>query len=193
MKTECTVIDVPEMVEQFRAKINESANSIEEAARIYYNAVHGSPEAAALFRSAFPSVSSRTWSNFMKLAQGALLKSLVFNGSHGAVALSYCDIDSQKVFTTNPVPVMLSNGDILQIHLDKLTGFQSRQVFNRGSVRDLAEQRAWIETQKTRAKITKTKMVDRENGVFVKGNRLHVGELKFSKADLLRYIKMMES
>lgn len=57
----------------------------------------------------------------------------------------------RKMLADQPIEVITGDGsDVLNIAPSKLTRFQIRQVFGRGYIRDAAEQRAWLETEKAR-------------------------------------------
>lgn len=145
-------------VKEFKEAIDASAESMKKAAMAYYKAIKLSPDARKVFSDAFPTVSSSTWNGFVKVASNRLDERLLFDASAGGVALARCDIDTQRLYLTKPVAVAVENGDHLMVHVDKMTSEQVRQVFNHGVVRDLPEQRAWIETQKTRLATRKAAM-----------------------------------
>ena len=183
---------IQEHIEGVKLAMTDSAKAITVAAQHYYDALKLNPKARDLFNDAFPTVSSQTWSGFIRIASGEMDCRLLFDATPAARALTYCDSDTQAHYLDNPVPVSCGNGDTILVQLDKMTSEQARQVFNRGAVRDIAEQRAWIETQKTRKNIICNPTVDKANEVFVKGAHLHVGSLKLSRAELLRYLGQME-
>lgn len=182
---------INEKISQFKQEMNASADAIKKAATHYYEALQIDAKARDMFSAQYPTISSKTWSGFIKIATGELDSRLLFDATPGGKALTYCDTVTQKEYIENPIPVSCGNGDTILIQLDKMTSEQARQVFNRGAVRDIPEQRAWIETQKTRRQISKPK-VDKVNDVYVKGHSLYVGSLKLSRGELLRYLSQME-
>ena len=180
-------------INAFRSGMVDSAEAIKTAAKHYYEALRIDPIARDMFTEQFPTVSSQTWSGMIRIASGEMDHRLLFDATPGARALTHCDATTQSLYINKPIPVCCGNGDTILVQLDKMTSEQTRQVFNRGAIRDIAEQRAWIETQKTRAHIVSKPKIDKANDVFVKGAHLHVGKLKLSRAELLRYLAQMEA
>jgi hypothetical protein len=190
--TKTQAAKIREHLGKFGESVKDSTEAIKKAAKHYYEALKINPSARDTFADAYPTVSSRTWSGFIRIASGEMDSRLLFDATSGARALSACDSETQAHYIENPVPVSCGNGDTMLVQLDKMTSEQARQVFNRGTVRDLAEQRAWIETQKTRNLITIKPTVDKANEVYVKGSNLHAGSLVLTRAELLRYLGQME-
>ena len=182
---------ITELVAEFKQHLTQSADAMTRAAKAYYRALQVAPEARSAFAEAFPTVSSATWSNMVKLATGELNERLLFDGTAAGRALAKCDASIQEHYVDNPIAVSCGNGDTIQVYLDKMTSEQARQVFNHGTMRDLPEQRAWIETQRTRAKIKATRPVDPINEIFVKGKCLHVGDVKLTQQQLVKYLGQM--
>ena len=182
---------ITKLVEQFAAHLQDAGDSIRAAAVCYYEAIGIDPAAADAFRSKFPTVPSSVWSGFCRIANYELHERLLFDGTPGGRALTRCDYTTQCTYIDAAIPVSTASGDILQVGVDKLTSEQVRQVFKSGTVRDLAEQRAWIETQITRHKIEAKPVVDPVNDIFVKGSDLWVGGVKIPRIDLLKYLQEM--
>lgn len=63
-------------------------------------------------------------------------------------ALPYAD---QQRLLTDGVELMTESGDTLRVHVASLTALQCRQVFDGEMVRGIAGQRAWVESEKTKA------------------------------------------
>ena len=179
-------------IEGVKSSMSESRAAITKAAKHYYDALRINSAARDMFAAAFPTVATSTWSGFIRIASGEMDPRLLFDATPAARALTKCDVQTQEYYIENPIPVSCGNGDTILVQAEKMTGEQARQVFNHGAVRDLAEQRAWIETQKTRHQIVAKPTIDKANEVFVKGAHLHVGALKLSRAELLRFLGQME-
>ena len=179
-------------IQGVKTSMAASRDAVQQAAKHYYDALKVDASARDMFAEAFPTVSSATWSGFVRIASGEMDARLLFDATPAARALVKCDSTTQTHYIETPIPVSCGNGDTILVQLDKMTGEQARQVFNHGAVRDVAEQRAWIETQKTRKQIKTKPTIDKVNEVFVKGSHLHVGKLKLSRAELLRFLAQME-
>jgi hypothetical protein len=182
-------------IERFREAFKDSAEKLAKAAEVYYAAIIEHPTARDAFAKAFPQIPSSFWANMARVGSGEMDCRLLLDATPGGRALTYCDSATQAHYLANPVPMAVvgaGKGDSMLVSIDKMTSEQCRQVFNRGAVRDLAEQRAWIETQKTRAAIVNPPAVDPVNDVFVKGGLLHVGGVKLDRKQLLKYLTQME-
>lgn len=179
-------------IKQFSAAMADSANAIATAGRIYYEAIKDHPSARQAFAQAMPGIPSALWANLARVGSGALNAKLLTDCTPGARALCYCDPETQSRYIAEPVAVAVGGGDKMLIATDKLTSEQVRQVFHNGAVRDLAEQRAWIETQKTRAAIQKP-TVDPVNDIYVEKGVLHIGTVKLTRKELLKYLQQMEA
>lgn len=55
----------------------------------------------------------------------------------------------RAMLADEPVQLLTTAGDTLNMPPSKLTAFQVRQVFGHGHIRDAAEQRAWLESEHT--------------------------------------------
>lgn len=79
----------------------------------------------------------------------------------------------------------------LNVLFSNLTAFQCRQVFSKGVIRDLAAQRAWLESEKTKVQV---KTVPRAVSTYdIIGNSVVVNQpCRFTKRDLLRMLKELK-
>lgn len=72
----------------------------------------------------------------------------------GVAALRRMPLDVQKKYVNAPVPVLVNPSgtwEELPIDVNNLTPEQVKQVFNGDHIRSAAEQRAWIESERTQA------------------------------------------
>lgn len=88
---------------------------------------------------------------FEKIGRRVVHPKLVHENSCGYRALSKCSYSDQQRFLEEPVEVlcMKEDGetDILRVNVGDLTSRQCKQVFDSGKVRDLAAQRAYIQSR----------------------------------------------
>lgn len=187
-----TVALINEHIQRFDTRMETITESIKVAAQEYADALSVDPAARDMFAAAYPTYPSSVWSGFIRIAAGDMHESLLFDGTSGGRALLKCPYDVQEHYIDNPVSMVTSDGEMLNVSVSKLTGNQVNQVFASGCVRDVAEQRAWIESQKTAAAINKKVKIDKTNGIYVKGTYLHVGEIRLSRAELLKYLGQMD-
>lgn len=90
--------------------------------------------------------------NLEKIGRGQHSPLLMDPNTPARKALAGCNIREQEHYLVNPFSVWLPDEkDSKLVELDNLTDFQVRQVFGpNGTVRNLAEQRAWLDSQKSK-------------------------------------------
>jgi len=99
-------------------------------------------------------------------------------------------VQEQERFLSKPVPVATAKGDELKCEVDNLTPALCRQVFDGARVRDVAEQRAWMESQ---ANLKSSAPVQVNEPYRVTGHTLVVLEpCKFSLKQLLALAAQMQ-
>lgn len=96
-------------------------------------------------------LSSDILSRFEQIGRKQIHPRLLASTTPGMRALSLCTYNTQEKYIDSPVEVLIANSqDVLLVKIDNLTPYQCRQVFCRGHVATLPEQRAWIESEKTK-------------------------------------------
>lgn len=135
---------------------NQGLDRVVSAAEVYCNAVQVcGDEAKKAFQSRFPQFSTPVWGELERVGKGMLLPEIMLGlCGHASNALSYLPIEQQKNVTTNGV-IVVCGARVVHMGVKELTYDQVRQVFYRGSVRSVAEQRAWLQTR-CEKKIRKT-------------------------------------
>ena len=95
----------------------------------------------------------------------------------------------QQRILNGSVDLLTDQGDTLKVAPKNLTRFQCRQVFSRGSVRDMSAQRAWIESERMDVKLP-----EKINGTYsVKGKKVVItGPCSLDQADLLRMLQEIQ-
>ena len=178
--------------EAFTTHMDGGMEQIELAAKAYPD------EAPEYFQHKLrPGVPSRVWNNMLRVGRGWLHRDLLFSSSPAAGALSVCPIEVQRKYLKPGATFMVAvgGGDHLQISFDNLQPVQVRQIFEHGKVRDLAAQRAWLEAEKTKVDIARasarTLAAAGEKQVFVRQKKLWVGDMCFTRTQLLEYLKQM--
>ena len=113
---------------------------------------------------------------FEQIGKEELYPQLLASTSIGARNLVKCSYSQQKHYSANPIAMLVSNGDKpdkLMVAVDAMTGQQVKQVFGRGHIRSLAEQRAWVESE--RESIVRRTLADKaeiqEAAFVIKGKR----------------------
>jgi hypothetical protein len=103
--------------------------------------------------------------------------------SAGADALRRLPMPIQEQYASAPVDLLCANGEVLKADINVLLPNQTRQVFASDHVRSLEEQKAWIESQKTKA-VTTAKRADVPYRV-VKGD-LVTDNVKISLSEIIK-------
>lgn len=88
---------------------------------------------------------------FEQIGRKEIYPKLLANTSLGYRKLASCPYREQEHYYNNPVELLVTSSkgaDKLQVEVQHLTPQQVRQVFASDHVRTLAEQRAWVESER---------------------------------------------
>lgn len=111
----------------------------------------------------------------------------------GVVALLKCPYDVQERYATQPLDVLVRQGNdwaTLKITARNLTGDQAKQVFKNGEIRSIAAQRAFIESRNT-ARYNPN--VTQETPYVIRNHKLVIRNgPTFTATELLRILAAME-
>lgn len=92
------------------------------------------------------------------------------------------------------VDVLVGGGDVLQVKVEALQPIQIKQVFGDDKIRTVPEQRAWVESQKTLARINQTDASKTNVPYEVIGKKLTVHTpMSFSLKTLERIVAQMKA
>jgi hypothetical protein len=94
-----------------------------------------------------PYLSPRTVKKFARIGRGQLHPLLAAPGPIGLQRLAKLPYQLQEKYLKQPVELLLPNGDTLLLDSHNLSLEQARQVFTKDDIRELPEQRAWIESR----------------------------------------------
>lgn len=86
---------------------------------------------------------------FEQIGRKQVHPKLLASPSIGMRSLSTCSYSVQEKYIDEPVRVMTDSGALL-VEVGNLTSYQCRQVFKGGHVRNEAEQKAWIESERAK-------------------------------------------
>jgi len=147
-------------------------------------AYHWTPEAVAEIIGLPPAFVR----NLERVARKHLLPELVWGESAGVRRLAKLPVEEQRRYMTQPVLVILENGDELLCGVDNLTPALCRQVFDGARVRNAGEQRAWLETETRKRRVTMA-----VSDYQISGQTLVVNQpCKLSRGQLMRALAEME-
>lgn len=146
-----------------------------------------------MLHEAAPEVLSYDFLN--RVANGAdrnIFPLLLLGPTKGTRLLERLPYALQERYAREPIPtVIFKNGEpaVLEIGVRNLTRELAEQVFAEDHIRDEAEQRAWLESQKTKALIKKSAA---KMPYEVRKDKLIVGDVVFTKRELLQIAAAME-
>jgi len=176
-------------VKQFGDYIERGLDYIKNACEIYVEEIDKWVGAKQVFKESYPKVPNDTWSRFEKVGRKQLHIELLCKFSIGARKLARLPFSEQEIAVTKPIEVLTKNNEVLKVDVDKLTKEQSNQVFAENHIRDIAEQKAIIETIKPVVEGKEAEHVT----YLIKGNKLIVKEADtiFTKTILKKIIDEM--
>lgn len=176
-------------VKRFGELIAQGMSKIHEACELYVAVIDKYPAAKKSFKKNMPEIPAPTWTTFEKIGRKQLHERLIIGGgmAHAEMRkLSYAD---QCAVFDDGVELLLHDGSVRTMNADKLTMAQVRQVFANGEIRDIEEQRAWIETNRHYKYPTSPK---RKGTYVIIGDKLVINApTEFSKRQLQNVIAKM--
>jgi len=123
-----------------------------------------------------------------RVGRGKLHPELADKSGVGYQKLRSCVYSDQAKYISEPVEVLLCNGDVLKVSVADLTKEQANQVFNYDKIRDIAAQKAFLESVKSS---TAVDIVRKQSPYTVTKQGLRVGSLLITKNELLNILSEM--
>lgn len=130
----------------FRDSMRDSIRSYMTAAESYVAALDADPAAREAFREAYPDFSSTFWSRMEAIGRHQLDQRLLYGAHPAERNLRRLAYSEQKQALDHGVEVLVDGSEML-IQVDRLTPFQTKMVFGPNGIRDLAAQKAWLESE----------------------------------------------
>jgi hypothetical protein len=165
-----------------------------EAGRLLVETLDGGATLEDIAESA--GVSKDILARFEQIGRNNLYPRLLASTSPGARALTACPYSEQKNYCHNPVKLLVMHGgqpDTLLVPLDNLTTDQCKQVFCRGHIRDISEQRAYLESKMEADRMQKVYEVEDGAGYVLKGRTVVFKRgVALSKDDLIQILGRMK-
>ncbi len=165
-----------------------------KACKLYVKTIDDNPDAIYDFQEAYPDISSTAWRRFESVGRGSLHVKLLTNLTTGAKKLGKCSFAEQSKYVEEPLDVLLPNNDVLKVSIHNLQPDQVKQVFASDHIRNRSEQRAYIESLKTTKAIetSQKESADISLPYQIKRGKLIVGNVTFTKSDLVRILVQLE-
>lgn len=138
-------------------RLSYAKDAIQEAAKIFATRIMADPNFRSWALENAPNGCRRTLLDLEAVGNGLIDPRLLGGEVKNAYQLRSLPLPDQQKFIEGSIEVLTENGETLLIAGQNLTQDQFRQVFNRTHIRSLEEQKAWIESQKTKQAISAKK------------------------------------
>jgi len=139
-------------MDEFLEAVSVSGDSLARAGQILVRAVESDPLAKDKLMERHPCLTLDLIEVFEKIGRRQLYHRCCMSNRPGISALRACNYSDQVRFFEEPIPLLLVNGkddtDHILVSAHTMNSDQVRQVFRKGHIRTLGEQRAYIESQK---------------------------------------------
>jgi hypothetical protein len=145
-------IKISSRIADFRSALQAGINGIVAAAEVYVAAIDDDPRNADKFREEFADwVPASAWAQFEAVGRKWMHPRLLMGGvsdrkKAGLIKrLPYSMQD--RIFKRERFPMLTASGDTLAVDIIEATPEQAEQICGGTSIRNLSEQRAWIESR----------------------------------------------
>lgn len=145
-------ITITSKLAEFRDALQAGIDGIVRASEVYVSALDEDPRNADRFRDEFAEwVPASSWSQFEAVGRKWMHPRLILGGvadrkKAGLIKrLPYSMQD--RVFKRERFPMLTATGDTLQVDMMEATPEQAEQLCNGSAIRNLSEQKAWLEAQ----------------------------------------------
>jgi hypothetical protein len=147
---------------KFAEAVKIGIDAFVEAGRVVAEAIDLDPKfpdkIAELSKGQF---SAKFVRRFEKLGRGHVIPELIFCWDKpGITKLRQLSPPMQNYYLANGIEVVVAGGDFLLVDPKHLTKFQVKQVFEGDEIRTQAEQRAWLESEKSENNLKGTEVVE---------------------------------
>ena len=182
---------IPTWVGEFREAWNFGCAGFMEAGKILV-AQLDKDRSAAMAEIGRLGLTNQVVRRLERLGRGLLDERLLTACDGTAKCLETLPIATQKEALDNGIKVVVNGGQHLVIKPENMTRDQARQVFAYDHIRTEAEQRAWLETQKTIATRAKELTQATASPFEVVGSRLVINKPQtFTRLQLLEILASM--
>lgn len=184
---------VKNRIAEFKELFSKGMNCIAEACRIYVEDIDRNPEIKQEYRRQLPQIPNVMWMRFESVGRNMMIPELIYAGYATTVKLiGQCSIEEQKKIQKNGIDVLTVDGTSLKVKIENLTPQQERQVFTRTGIRDLAAQKAYIESLKTVEKIEQERTFLKNDPYIVRRDYVEILKAgKISREEILNIVREM--
>ena len=140
-------------IDKFREAFQAGIQGIVTAAEVYVEAIDEDPRNADEFHEAFADcVPPSAWAQFEAVGRKWLHPKMIMGGvSNRKKNAAFKKLPysvQERIFEHERFELLTKSGDTLKVDMLEATPEQVQQLCNKGIVRSVSEQRAWIEDQK---------------------------------------------
>ena len=143
-----------QQINEFYQALQRGKEALEDAGKILVALIDEDPTVKERIMSEHPEITEDVLETFERIGRKQLYYRLCLLEAPGIRALKRCTYSEQVKYSTEPITMLLLNGkdstDSLNVPIHALNPEQVRQVFGTHRIRTLAEQRAWLENQKSK-------------------------------------------
>ena len=144
-------------VNEAKTAFMEGVNGLFKFAQIYAKTITEYPESKKAFKEAIPQLSGAAWSQVEKVGNGAMNPNLLIDTSYGAQVVKGLPIAEQDIACYEGIEVLTADGSCLKVTPSRMTPEQSRIAIAKDHIRDIPEQKAFIETLKLKKSMVQKK------------------------------------
>lgn len=146
-------ISFEEITNQLRSALEAGMDGFMQAGKIYVSAIDQDPSYAERLKKEFGNiVPCRAWAQLEALGRGLIHPKLILGGvsdkKKNTIIKNLPMSLQNRVFNEEKFPLLISGGDVLDVSILSATPSQAEQICGNGEIRTLAEQKAFIESQK---------------------------------------------
>jgi hypothetical protein len=177
-------------LEKFKEQFNMGIKSIENAAKIYVEALDADVNAYNVFRDAFDGeIPASAWTKFENVGRGFMhSKLLIGAGGRHSNKIAKLPMSEQKLMFDGKVDLLLQDGDTIKVDAKTLRPSDAKQLFANNHIRSLSEQKTYLESIKAEhsLKMEEYKTLPYE----IKGNKIFFKHnTEFTKRELKKLIE----
>lgn len=181
-----------DQLSEFYQALQRGREALEDAGKILVALIDEDASVKERIMEEHPEITEDVLETFERIGRRQLYYRLCLLEAPGIRALKRCPYSEQVRYSTDPIPMLLLNGndsaDQLSVAVHALNQEQVRQVFSSHRIRTVAEQRAWLESQRAKLPPPET-----DATYTIKRDQLQVRKPTIlSKSDLLRILMEME-
>ena len=174
-------------IDQFREAITAGVDGIIRASEIYVAALDEDAANFLRFREAFDDILPKAaWAQFEAVGRKWIHPKLILGGMADrkkANKIKHLTYNSQeRVFNRERFSLLVGDGDSIRVDMMEATNEQVNQLCDGKSIRNLSEQRAWLEAKALREENDKPEtlpyVIDKGKVIFKRGVTLTRAEIK---------------